>query len=101
MSVEHARVLCGDVITDVTGSEAARRRPVFVPEAIDRGVKSIIAVPIQAGAIKMGVVDCYREPAGLPSSEGQAEALTRAEAAVALAAAEDVVLRRVTFRSEL
>ncbi|MBB5853360.1 GAF and ANTAR domain-containing protein [Amycolatopsis umgeniensis] len=76
------------VVTDVTSSEAALRWPMFAPEAIDRGVKSIIAVPIQAGAIKMGVVDCYRDLAGFPSREGQAEALVCAEAAITLAVAD-------------
>jgi len=76
------------VVTDVTSSEATLRWPMFTPEAIDRGVKSIIAVPIQAGAIKMGVVDCYRELAGFPSKEGQAEALVCAETAIALAVAD-------------
>ncbi|MFK0251361.1 GAF and ANTAR domain-containing protein [Amycolatopsis azurea] len=77
------------VVTDVTSSEASLRWPMFTPEAIDRGVKSIIAVPIQAGAIKMGVVDCYRELAGFPSKEGQADALVCAETAIALAVADD------------
>lgn len=76
------------VVTDMTGSEASLRWPMFAPEAIDRGVKSIIAVPIQAGAIKVGVVDCYRELAGLPSVNGQAEALVCAEAAITLAVAD-------------
>ncbi|WP_245192911.1 ANTAR domain-containing protein [Amycolatopsis alba] len=76
------------VVTDVTSSEAALRWPVFAPEAIDRGVKSIIAVPIQVGAIKVGVVDCYRELAGFPSREGQAEALVCVEAAIDLVVAD-------------
>ncbi|WP_235096905.1 ANTAR domain-containing protein [Amycolatopsis decaplanina] len=76
------------VVTDVTSSEASLRWPMFAPEAIDRGVKSIIAVPIQAGAIKLGAVDCYREFAGFPSSEGQAQALVCAEAVIPLAIAE-------------
>jgi len=76
------------VVTDVTSSETSLRWPMFAPEAIDRGVKSIIAVPIQAGAINLGVVDCYRELAGFPSREGQAEALVCADAVLALAVAE-------------
>ncbi|OKJ97852.1 hypothetical protein AMK34_12920 [Amycolatopsis sp. CB00013] len=76
------------VVTDMTDSEASLRWPMFAPEAIDRGVKSIIAVPIQAGVIKLGVVDCYRELAGLPSVHGQAEALVCAEAAITLAVAD-------------
>ncbi|WP_233621843.1 hypothetical protein [Amycolatopsis sp. WAC 04182] len=59
------------VVTDVTSSEASLRWPIFAPEAIDRSVKSIIAVPIQAGAIKVGVVDCYREFAGAPATVGR------------------------------
>ncbi|MFJ8915541.1 ANTAR domain-containing protein [Amycolatopsis sp. NPDC102389] len=76
------------VVTDVTSSEATLRWPMFAPEAIDRGVKSIIAVPIQAGAINLGAVDCYREFAGIPSREGQAKALVCAEAVITLALAD-------------
>lgn len=76
------------VVTDVTSSEASLRWPMFAPEASDRRVKSIIAVPIQAGAIKVGVVDCYREFAGAPSREGRAQALVCAEAVLTLAIAE-------------
>ncbi|SED90899.1 ANTAR domain-containing protein [Amycolatopsis lurida] len=76
------------VVTDMTSSEASLRWPIFTPEAIDRSVKSIIAVPIQAGAIKVGVVDCYREFAGAPSRESRAQALVCAEAVIALAIAE-------------
>ncbi|WP_340686393.1 ANTAR domain-containing protein [Amycolatopsis coloradensis] len=76
------------VVTDLTSSEAALRWPMFAPEAIDRSVKSIIAVPIQAGAIKVGVVDCYREFAGSLSREGRAQALVCADAVITLAIAE-------------
>ncbi|RSM67011.1 hypothetical protein DMH03_08075 [Amycolatopsis sp. WAC 01376] len=76
------------VVTDVTSSETSLRWPMFAPEAIDRGVKSIIAVPIRTGATKLGVVDCYRELAGFPSREGQAEALVCADAVIALAVAD-------------
>lgn len=76
------------VVADVADTTTAMRWPMFVPEAIDRGVKSIIAVPIQAGAIKLGVLDCYRELSGPPSPEAQVDALICAEAAMALAVAE-------------
>ncbi|MFD5249780.1 ANTAR domain-containing protein [Amycolatopsis sp. NPDC058340] len=75
-------------VTDVTSSEATLRWPVFAPEAIDGGVKSIIAVPIQVGAITLGAVDCYREFAGFPSRESLAKAFVCAEAVITLALAE-------------
>ncbi|MFD6069497.1 MULTISPECIES: GAF and ANTAR domain-containing protein [Amycolatopsis] len=87
-AVEVARGGMLVVVTDVTSSEASLRWPIFTPEAIDRSVKSIIAVPIQAGAIKVGVVDCYREFAGAPSRESRAQALVCAEAVIAIAIAE-------------
>ncbi|WP_228708094.1 ANTAR domain-containing protein [Amycolatopsis keratiniphila] len=76
------------VVTDVTSSEATLRWPMFAPEAIDCGVKSIIAVPVQVGAITLGAVDCYREFAGLPSREGLEKALVCAEAVITLALAD-------------
>ncbi len=76
------------VVGDMTDTGTARRWPIFAPEAINRGVKSIIAVPIQAGAIKLGVLDCYRERSGPPSTQAQAEAIICADAAMALALAE-------------
>lgn len=76
------------VVADVADTVSATRWPMFVPEAMKRGVKSIIAVPIQAGAIKLGVLDCYRELPGPPSTQAQVDALVCAEAAMALAVAE-------------
>ncbi|MGK4592297.1 hypothetical protein [Amycolatopsis sp. w19] len=103
VTVEHACVVCGEVLeaagagltlatgtglpepvfaTDARsreleelqfGSEATLRWPMFAPEAIDSGVKSIIAVPIQVGAITLGAVGCYREFAGLPFEGGPGE----------------------------
>jgi GAF domain-containing protein len=76
------------VVADVADTATATRWPSFAPGAIDLGVKSIIAVPIQAGAIKLGVLGCYRELSGPPSAEAQIDALICAEAAMALAVAE-------------
>ncbi|MGY6657788.1 GAF and ANTAR domain-containing protein [Amycolatopsis sp. TRM77291] len=87
-AVEVARGGMLVVVTDVTSSEVSLRWPMFAPEAIDRSVKSIIAVPIRAGAVKVGVVDCYREFAGAPSRERRAQALVCAEAVITLAIAE-------------
>jgi hypothetical protein len=85
-SVEAMREGSLVVSTDLTDSATQRRWPAFALEATRRGVKSMVAVPIQAGAIRLGVLDCYREQAGAPSGDELAEALVCADAALVLTA---------------
>jgi hypothetical protein len=49
---------------------AAARWPGFVPEAVAAGARAIFALPLQAGAIRLGVLSLYRVlPGPLPPGE--------------------------------
>jgi hypothetical protein len=49
---------------------AAARWPGFVPEAVAAGARAMFAVPLQAGAIRVGVLSLYRAvPGPLPAGE--------------------------------
>ncbi len=49
---------------------AAGRWPGFVPEAVAAGARAMFALPLQAGAIRVGVLSLYRAlPGPLPAGE--------------------------------
>ena len=49
---------------------AAARWPGFAPDAVAAGARAMFAVPLQAGAIRVGVLSLYRAlPGPLPSGE--------------------------------
>jgi hypothetical protein len=56
----------------------------------------MVAVPIQAGAIRLGVLDCYREHAGLPGADALAEVLICADAVLVLSLDGDGISRSLT-----
>ncbi|MEV6521045.1 GAF and ANTAR domain-containing protein [Longispora sp. NPDC051575] len=70
----------GPVLVVDLGATAARW-PVFTPAALDSGARAVFALPLQVGAIRLGVLDLYRAGPG-PLSPGQlADALAYADAA--------------------
>jgi hypothetical protein len=51
-------------------ASAAGRWPGFVPEAVAAGARAMFALPLQAGAIRVGVLSLYRAlPGPLPAGE--------------------------------
>jgi hypothetical protein len=63
---------------------AAARWPGFVPEAVSAGARAMFALPLQAGAIRVGVLSLYRSLPG-PLSAGQlADVLVFADVALQL-----------------
>ena len=59
----------------------SRRWPVFTPAALDSGARAVFALPLQVGAIRLGVMDLYRaRPGGLSPYE-LSDALAFADAA--------------------
>jgi len=55
---------------DLRLSEYLGRWPAFAPAALDRGARAVFALPLQIGAIRLGVLDLYRaRPGGLSESE--------------------------------
>lgn len=72
------------LVADLTAREYLTRWPVFAPAAAKAGIRAVFALPLQIGAIRLGVLDLYRaEPGGL-DREQLADALVLADTMAAL-----------------
>ncbi|WP_236791141.1 GAF and ANTAR domain-containing protein [Amycolatopsis sp. GM8] len=69
---------------DLTSDASARRWPMFAPEAARRGTRSMYSVPLALGALKVGVLDLYRDTPGEPDIEELMDAVVYADAALLL-----------------
>lgn len=58
------------------------RWPLFGPAMLEADVGAIFALPLQVGAIRLGVLDLYRDTAGSLDGDQLSEALAFADAAV-------------------
>jgi GAF domain-containing protein/ANTAR domain-containing protein len=67
-----------------------RRWPMFTPAAIDAGARALFALPLQVGAVCIGVIDLYRSVAGALTGDDLGEALAFADAATELLLAEQL-----------
>ena len=63
---------------------AATRWPGFVPEAVAAGARAMFALPLQAGAIRIGVLSLYRAAPGPLSAGELADLLVFADVALQL-----------------
>jgi hypothetical protein len=72
------------LVADLTASDSVTRWPVFAPAAVHAGVGAVFALPLQVGAIRLGVMDLYRTLPGELGREQLADALVLADAACAL-----------------
>jgi ANTAR domain-containing protein/GAF domain-containing protein len=70
-------VLAGDLRT----ADCLARWPVFTPAALGSGAQAVFAMPLQVGAIRVGVLDLYRTRPGPLSPHELADALAFAETA--------------------
>ena len=61
---------------------AAGRWPVFVPAAVAAGAQALFAVPLQAGAIQVGVLSMYRSQPGSLTAAELADGLVLADIAL-------------------
>ena len=61
---------------------AAARWPVFVPAAVAAGAQALFAVPLQAGAIQVGVLSVYRSQPGSLTATQLADVLVFADIAL-------------------
>jgi hypothetical protein len=69
------------LVVDLHSAESAARWPVFTPAALHSGAHAVFALPLQVGAIRVGVLDLYRTtPGGLTPHE-LADALAFADTA--------------------
>jgi ANTAR domain len=66
---------------DLGSAQSMARWPVFVPAALDSGARAVFALPLQVGAIRVGVLDLYRVRVGGLSPHELADALAFAETA--------------------
>ena len=65
-----------------------RQWPMFVPAAVGAGARALFALPLQVGAVCLGVIDLYRPGPGVLAGDELAEALAFADAATELLLAE-------------
>jgi ANTAR domain len=69
---------------DLSSDEAQQRWPIFAGAAVSAGVRAMFALPLQVGAIRLGVLDLYRtDPGGLDPGQ-LADALVLADTACTL-----------------
>src|SRR5690242_12196634 len=71
------------LVPDLAEPESLRW-PEFGPAARAAGLRAVFALPLQVGGIRLGVLDLYRETAGMLPAGPLAEALSFADAATLL-----------------
>jgi hypothetical protein len=69
------------LVVDLNSPDFLARWPAFTPAALDSGVGALFALPVQVGAIRLGVLDLYRTRPGPLSTAELADALAYADAA--------------------
>jgi hypothetical protein len=74
--------------TDLNDAYWLQRWPMFAPAASKAGARSLFALPLQVGAVRLGVIDLYRAAPGPLAGADLAEALAFADAATELLLAE-------------
>lgn len=72
------------LVADLTASECLTRWPVFAPAAAQAGFRAVFALPLQVGAIRVGVLNLYRARPGDLDRGQLADALVLADTACAL-----------------
>jgi ANTAR domain len=72
------------LVGDVRAPDGLTRWPVFAPAAAQAGVRGMFALPMQIGAIRLGVMDLYRARPGVLDRGQLADALVLADTACAL-----------------
>jgi hypothetical protein len=72
------------LIADLTDPDCLTRWPMFAPAAARAGARAVFALPLQIGAVHLGVMDLYRGRPGDLDREQLADALVLADTACAL-----------------
>jgi hypothetical protein len=72
------------LIPDLSSTENTRRWPMFTEAAAAAGVRAMFAVPVGSGVAGLGVLDVYRQRSGPLTDDELADALSYADAALAL-----------------
>lgn len=78
--------LGGDLalVPDLGTNQCLARWPAFAPTAVAAGVRAVFALPLQVGAVRLGVLDLYRAAPGDLDHEQLLDALVLADTACAL-----------------
>jgi hypothetical protein len=69
------------LVVDLGSPDYSARWPAFTPAALDSGAQAVFALPLQVGAIRLGVLDLYRTRPGPLSPHELADALAFADTA--------------------
>jgi hypothetical protein len=69
------------LVMDLDSPEYVARWPAFTPAALDSGARAMFALPLQVGAIRLGVLDLYGIRPGDLTPHELADALTFADTA--------------------
>ncbi|MGH3432957.1 MAG: ANTAR domain-containing protein [Thermocrispum sp.] len=72
------------LVADLSSVEHALRWPIFTGSALARGVRAVFAFPVRAGVAGLGMLDVYRCAPGPLTEPELADALSYADAALAL-----------------
>lgn len=72
------------LVADLTSPDRLARWPVFAPAAAEAGVRAMFALPLQVGAIRLGVLELYRALPGGLDREQLADVLLLADTVCAL-----------------
>jgi hypothetical protein len=72
------------LVPDLSAPGAARQWPLFAPAAVQRGIRAAFAFPVSSGAIRLGILDVYRELSGSLSPDELKDALAFADAVLVL-----------------
>jgi ANTAR domain/GAF domain len=72
------------LVADLTAPHCLTRWPVFAPAAAQAGVRAVFAMPLQVGAIRLGVLDLYRADPGDLDREQLADVLVMADTVCAM-----------------
>jgi ANTAR domain/GAF domain len=72
------------LVSDLADPGYRNRWPVFTPAALGSGVRAIFSMPLQVGAIRLGILDLNRRGPGALGEQHLADALAFAAAAVTL-----------------
>lgn len=72
------------LVPDLNARDSEARWPIFTPAAVERGVAAMFALPIRAGAARIGVLDLYHDQASELDGAQLADALAYADAALSL-----------------
>jgi len=73
-----------ELVADLMDADCLTRWPVFAPAATRAGVRAVFALPLRIGAIRLGVLDLYRDQPGGLDQEQLSDVLVLADTVGAL-----------------